>query len=261
MKESIDFIKFLKIIRKNWIWLVVASLLGFAASFSITQYVLSPQYESFTRLIVSRSYIGDQTVELGDIQTNIQLISTYRDVINDPIVLDEVRENLSFDITEERLIENISIHIQSDSQIFGISVTGDSPDQAAEMTNLIALTFQENVGTIMNVDNVSILSPARPIPEPVSPRMLINVVIGTVIGFMAGILICLAVYVLDKKVYDEKTIQELLGWTNLGSISEMGSRSHKATQKENLKSINERAANPEESYQGKKLYKEGTSRV
>lgn len=261
MKERIDLFNFFKIIRKNLIWLILASLAGFLVSYGVTRYVISPQYEAVTRLIVSRTYIEDQTVELGDIQSNIQLISTYRDVINDPIVLDEVRENLSFDITEEKLVANISIHIRNDSQIFGISVTSDSPERAAEIANLIALTFQNNIGSIINVDNVSILSPARPNPIPVSPRVLINLVIGTFIGCLSGVMICLIIYVLDKKVYDEKTVYELLGWTNLGAISEMNSKILANNRRESHRKKADLDSANEAAHQGKGIYKEGTSHV
>lgn len=261
MKETIDFFKFMSIIRKRWVWVLLATLIGFLVSYGYTNFVLSPQYESVTRMIVSRDYLDDQTVELGDIQTNIQLINTYRDIINDPIVLDEVRENLSFPVTEERLSNNITIQIQDDSQIFGIIVRGDSPEQAAEMTNLIAQTFQENVGTILNVENVSILSPARPNPDPVSPRVLINIVIGTFIGFLSGVVVCLAVYVMDKKVYNEETVSELLGWNNLGAITEMKAKELKVTRKELYKKRVNSPSQTDDAMQEKGIYKEGTSHV
>ncbi|OJF94202.1 YveK family protein [Alkalibacterium sp. 20] len=265
MKESIDFFKFVSIIRKKWIWIVLASLLGLLVSYGVTNYVLSPQYASVTRMIVSRNYVGEESVELGDIQTNIQLINTYRDIINDPVVLDEVIENLSFDISENKLRNNITIQINNDSQIFGISVLGDSPEQAAETTNLIAETFQQNVGTILNVENVSILSPARPDINPVSPRVLINIVFGTFLGFLSGIVISLTIYVKDKKVYDEETVSELLGWNNLGFITEINYKEFKSMQKEMPQEIPkekiEKDSNKEESIQKKTAYKEDASRV
>lgn len=232
MNEHIDLFKFISILRKKWIWVLLASVIGLTVSYAVTEFVLTPRYASVTRMVVTRQYVDNQTVELNDIETNISLINTYRDIINDPIVLDEVRENLSFSISEDDLSESISLQIQNDSQVFGIRVTGDTPEQAAEMTNLIALTFQENVGSILNVDNVSILSPARPNPIAVSPRLLINVVIGTFLGLLSGMLLCLALFVLDKKIYEEETIPEMTGWINLGSITELDSKVKRVIEKE-----------------------------
>lgn len=265
MKESIDFFKFVTIIRKKWLLVALATLVGFTLSYAVTTFVISPQYAAVTRMIVSRNYVGNENVELGDIQTNIQLINTYRDVINDPVVLDEVRENLSFEVSEGQLRNNISVLIQNDSQIFGVEVVGDTPEQAAEMTNLVAETFQQNVGNILNVENVSILSPARPESDPISPRVLINLVIGTFLGFLTGIILSLAMYVMDKRVYDESTVSELLGWTNLGFITEINQKEFKSPKKyattDASKAVVQRVAVKEEPVQTERTYKEGTSRV
>lgn len=53
MKESIDFFKFVSIIRKKWLLVALATLVGFTLSYVITNFIISPQYSSVTRIIVS----------------------------------------------------------------------------------------------------------------------------------------------------------------------------------------------------------------
>lgn len=267
MKETIDFLKLMTIIRKRFLLILLVSLIGLVGSYAVTEYVISPQYEAVTRLIVSRPYVGNQTVELGDIQTNIQLINTYRDVINDPVVLDEVREQLSFEMSEGELLNRVTVQIQQDSQIFGVRVTGDSPAKAAEVANLVAETFQNNVGRIINVDNVSILSPAKEVSDPISPRLTINLVIGLLFGLISGILLALLIYVLDKKVYEEEDVTELMHWNNIGSISQITlkpetQKSHDSIEVEIDPEVKMVVSdwNPSEATD-QPLFKEGTSRV
>lgn len=221
MSKKIDFIELLKIVQKNWLVILCTGILGFALSYYTTVYLITPQYQAKTQLLVNRPNTEEGNMDLNDIQSNIQIINTYRDILTDSVVIDQVLNELDEPLTEEALIEKMSIVIQEDSQIFKIEVVDDSPERAAEIANLIATTFQENVGNILHVENVAILSAAKINSTPISPRTNFNLLIGTMIGLIVGISISLMKVMLDTKIHDEKVITEKLGWIQLGTISEM----------------------------------------
>lgn len=221
MNKKIDFIEVLKIVQKNWLVILFTGVLGFALSYYTTTYLITPQYQAKTQLLVNRPNAEEENMDLNDIQSNIQIINTYRDILTDSVVIDQVLSELDEPLTEEALIEKMSIVIQEDSQIFKIEVVDEDPERAAEITNLIASTFQENVGNILHVENVAILSAAKINYTPISPRTNFNLLIGTVIGLIIGISISLMRVMLDTKIHDEKVITEKLGWIQLGAISEM----------------------------------------
>ncbi|MBM6614815.1 capsular biosynthesis protein [Desemzia sp. RIT804] len=221
MNKKIDFIELLKIIQKNWLVILCTGVLGFALSYYTTAYLITPQYQAKTQLLVNRPNAENENMDLNDIQSNIQIINTYRDILTDSVVIDQVLNELDEPLTEQALIEKMSIVIQEDSQIFRIEVVDESPERAAMIADLIASTFQENVGNILHVENVAILSAAKINSTPISPRTNFNLLIGTLIGLVAGISISLIKVMLDTKIHDEKIITEKLGWIQLGSISEM----------------------------------------
>lgn len=100
-------------------------------------------------------------------------------------------------------------------------MTDTNPNRAAEIANLVAATFQENIDGIINVENVAILSKAKANPDPVSPNLMLNQVVGVLIGFLLGMTLSIILETKDKKVHDEKIITEKLGWIHLGNITEM----------------------------------------
>lgn len=221
MNKKIDFIEVLKIVQKNWLVILFTGVLGFALAYYTTSYLITPQYQAKTQLLVNRPNAEDENMDLNDIQSNIQIINTYRDILTDPVVIDQVLSELDEPLTEEALIEKMSIVIQEDSQIFKIEVVDENPERAADIANLIASTFQENVGNILHVENVAILSAAKANYTPISPRTNFNLLIGTTIGLIVGLSVSLMNVMLDTKIHDEKVITEKLGWIQLGSISEM----------------------------------------
>ena len=234
MNKKIDFIELLKIVQKSWLVILLTGILGFALSYYATTYLITPQYQAKTQLLVNRPSTEEGNMDLNDIQSNIQIINTYRDILTDSVVIDQVLNQLDEPLTEEALIEKMSIVIQEDSQIFKIEVVDEDPERAAEIANLIASTFQENVGGILHVENVAILSAAKVNPTPISPRTNFNLLIGTAIGLITGITISLMRVMLDTKVHDEKVITEKLGWIQLGAISEMPKTFILQSQEENL---------------------------
>lgn len=221
MMNTIGMVDIFKMLKKRWWVIVLLSLIGIALTTALTNYVLIPRYSSTTQLLVSRQDMNTQSIELGEIETNIQMINTYRDIIEDPVVIDKVINELGNTMSEVELQQKVEVITQDDSQIFGIKVTDTDPNRAAEMANLMAATFQENIDGIINVENVAILSKAKVNAVPISPNLSLNQVVGLLVGFLLGMILSIILETMDKKVRDEKVITEKLGWIHLGNISEM----------------------------------------
>ncbi|WP_407392178.1 YveK family protein [Carnobacterium jeotgali] len=231
MMNTIGMIDLFKMLKKRWWVIVLLSLIGVALTTALTNYVITPRYSSTTQLLVSRQDMNTQSIELGEIETNIQMINTYRDIIEDPVVIDKVLNELGNTMSEVELQQKVDVITQEDSQIFGIKVTDTDPNRAAEMANLMAATFQENIDGIINVENVAILSKAKVNPVPISPNLSFNQVVGLLVGFLLGMILSIILETTDKKVRDEKVITEKLGWIHLGNISEMSKSETAAEEK------------------------------
>lgn len=230
MDKVLGIVELSRLLKQKWYWILLLTLFGIAAAHVVTVYFIVPMYNAETKLLVSRPSTSAQEIELGEIETNIQMINTYRDIIQDPVVLNEVQDALNNSISEDELKENMEIVTQSDSQIFTVQVTNSDPNQAALIADTIANVFKESVGSIINIDNVEILSPARIPTEPISPHYLFNVFIGALVSIIASIAGILFAFVADKKVHDESFSTEQLGWLQLGVISSMSKKEIAETQ-------------------------------
>lgn len=222
MEEELSLVELFEILKKRMGLIVNTILLGILITAIYTFFVATPQYSSTTDLLVNRSQ-PEQTnmIEGSEIDTNLQLINTYSDIITRPVILDDVRDELEMDIPSSLLADQINITNENDSQMFSITVTDDNPYDAATIANTTALVFQETVPELLSVDNVAILSTAEPVLAPVAPNNILNLIIGVVLGGMLGVGIAFIIEFMDNTVKDDKFIIEEVGWTSLGRVSEM----------------------------------------
>ncbi|OJF91863.1 YveK family protein [Alkalibacterium sp. 20] len=220
MEEEISLVELFDIVKKRMAWIINATLVGVLLAAGYTFFIAVPEYSSTTQLLVNRTQ-QSEVIQQSDINTNVQLINTYKDILIGPIILDEVREELDLDLSHKALSSQISISSEANSQVFSISVNDTNPYDAATIANTTATVFQNNLDEIMNVDNVTVISQAVPNVAPISPNNTLNLAIGLILGGMIGVGMAFLLEFLDNTVKDEKFIVEELGWTSLGRISEM----------------------------------------
>lgn len=226
MGETIGIFELLKLIKNKWYVVVLMSIVGFILAFVVSTYIIQPQYVSSISLLVSRSQTREEPLQQGEINTNLQMISTYRDMIENPVVLGQVNDKLPEKIPTEKLYDKIEVQTQDDSQIFSIKVTDSDPERASLIANAVAEIFRESVDRIINVKDMVILSPAIPNKQSVSPDIKFNQVVGTIAGAILGIASILIYAMIDTKVYDESFISEELNWNRLGTISTLRKEDH-----------------------------------
>lgn len=223
MEEEISLEELFFILRHKVSSIVLWSMIGLLLAGLYTFFLVTPQYESSSKIVVNQTQNTNQVITNTDIQTNLNLINTYQSIIREPIILEEVLEVTSSDLTIPELREKINVQTQDSSLVFGVSVQDDSPYRAAEYANAIANTFANRIGDILEVQSVTILSQAIPNPSPVSPNVLLNLLLGTILGLMIGVGMAFLSEFLDKTVKDDRFIEEL-GWTNLGGVLQMSEK-------------------------------------
>lgn len=227
MEEEISVLELFNMIKKRWNLIFNITLIGLVLAAVYTFFIATPQYSATSQLLVNRTQ-ETEFIQSSDIDTNVQLINTYSDVIKNAIILDPVIESLNLEQSTDQLKEEISVTTSENSQVFSLQVIDDNPNEAAEIANEISIVFKENLNSIMNIDNVTIISQAKVDTRSVSPNSMLNLIVGIVIGGILGSCIAFILEFLDTSVKDDKFIAEELGWTNLGHISKMSSEELKS---------------------------------
>lgn len=219
--EEISLIDLFETVRKRLSMIISLSLVGLILAATFTFFIATPKYSATTQLLVNQTTKNTEGIQLSDVTTNVQMINTYRDIIKGPVILENVVDTLKLNTTVSDLSNQIEVVTQDNSQVFSLNVTGENPYVASDIANATASIFKEEVGNIMNVENVTIISESVPNTSPVSPNNVLNMIIGLLLGAVLGTGTAFLIEYMDKSVRDENFITEVLGWSTLGNVSEM----------------------------------------
>lgn len=220
-EETISLQDIFKVLKKRIALIISITIGAMLIAGLISFFLLTPIYQGSTQILVNQTKQDQQTIQSSEIQANLQLINTYNVIIKSPAILNKVIERLDLDTTPTELTESISVTNANNSQVVNITVQNENPALAVDIANTVASVFQDEIPTLMNADNVNILSPAvlPANPTPVKPNKTMNVAIAMVIGLMIGVGLAFLLEYLDTTVKTEQDVEDLLGLPILGLVS------------------------------------------
>lgn len=251
-----------QIIKKYFWGLIFMAIIGAGVGYSIAKFVISPTYSSSTSMLVNRSAEDNSTINanLSDQQADVQLISTYKNLITSSNVLGTVSDKLAhlsrivvkkareavyqtlpdgtnvlvtpaqeevskqsnkkgYKLSVDDLKDMVSISSQPNSQVFSIDVKSHNSQLSANIANEVADVFKDKIGNFMKINNVSIIDKATENTKPVSPNVKLFTFAGFVIFAGLSFLFVLVKELTDTTIKSSDEVVELLGITNLGTIS------------------------------------------
>jgi len=223
MEETISLQEIFGVIKKRLVMIISITVGAALIAAVLSFFVLTPVYESSSQFIVNQSEQDEESLDIdkSQIETNVDLISTYNVVIKSKAILSEVIDGLNLTMSPGELSDKIEVSSEEDSQVVNVSVKDPDPQQATTIANTTVEVFQSEIVDIMNVDNVSVLSEAEleANPSPVEPRPTLNIAIAVVLGVMIGVGIAFLLEYFDTTIRTEEDIEEKLGITMIGTVS------------------------------------------
>lgn len=240
--ETLDISGIGRILRKR-AWLIIVSvLLAVTASGYVSFYVLVPEYEATSTIVVQGQSSSSLESLYNEVRANQELIKTYGAIIKSRKIAEKVLADLQLPMTTDQLLKKVRVHDTNESLVTSISVVDHDPMKAAAIANSFARAFQTNLHTIMQVDNVSILDEAMPggTLAPVWPKPFINMGIVFVLSFLASVGLVFFQEVIDKSMKTEEQVESVLGVPVLGVISTIDHRKQKREERQERQEMKER---------------------
>lgn len=218
-----DISEILGILRKRRGVIIWTTVICTVLTLFTSVFIISPKYSSSTNILVNQKN-ENQVNAQAQIQADVQMISTYKDIITSPTILNTASKELAqkgYHVNTDSIKNSIEISNQQNSQVFTVTVKTDNPNLSAAIANTVSNVFKRKIKGIMSVNNVSILSKATVNPNPVSPKITLNTLAGLLAGLILGLILAFVLNGLDRTVTDESFITEELELNDLGIISEI----------------------------------------
>lgn len=217
MESTLDLSKIFGILRKNLKLLIILPIICLLISVLLTFLFLDDKYQASTQVLVNQKE-SDSQMMAQEVQSNIQLVNTYSEIVKSPRILDEVSKELNRQYSSSEITSMLTVTNQADSQVLNVSVDSKSGSDSEKIANKIAKVFSNEVPDIMSVDNVSILSKAEGTATKVAPKPLVNLVIGLIVGLILALLVIFIKEMIDKRIKTEEDVENELDIPVLGSI-------------------------------------------
>ena len=257
-ENTIDLRRLWMLLRTHiWsivLWAVGLGVVGFV----LAAFVVEPKYTSTTQILVNQKRNeNDANQAFNAQQADVQVINTYKDIVTSPVILKDAskwiknptevvkpakqakyrtladgtkklvspaepavvrRAGRGYNVSAKEMQKSVSVTTQQQSQVFTISAKSNDPEKAQAIANAVAQTFKSKIKTIMNVNNVTIVSPAAR-----GTKTFPKTTLFTLAGVVLGLIISIALIVLrdsfNTTVRDDDYLTKELGLTNLGHIS------------------------------------------
>ncbi|MGG3625197.1 Wzz/FepE/Etk N-terminal domain-containing protein [Bacillus gobiensis] len=223
MEDTVSIKDIIAVVKKRIILILVmtltVTLIGALASY----YYITPTYQVSTQLLVNHARAEEPGYDIDEIQTNLELINTYSVIIKSPVILEKVREDLNLNESVEALNSMISVVSRNKSQVIRIKVKNTDYQKASEIANKTGEVFQKEIVSIMNFDNVSVLTHVQQNsnPVPISPNHKLNIAFAFVFGVLASVSLTIFLEYFDNTIKSESEIEKQLNIPVLGKVSKI----------------------------------------
>lgn len=215
---------FIAALARRWFLVVTSIVLAIGAALAYSL-LADPVYRAQTSTFVSlRQDISDSNILQGS-QFTLQRVKSYPQVVTSPAVLQPVIDQLDLGTSVERLRDRITVVNPHDTVLLNISVTADSPQQAADIANAVTTQFvlvvdglEKANETAQSPVRITITQPATPPQAPISPRLSLNLLLGAIAGVGIGVGLAVLRQLLDNSVTSSRNLSYLTDAANLGAI-------------------------------------------
>lgn len=216
---------YLRILRRSWIIVVACVLIGVLGA-GVTSLLIKPTYKSDTKLFVALQNSGSVTeLQQGNVFSQAR-VQSYVKTVSTPTVLQPVIDSLGLDLTPQALSQSITASSDVNTVLISISVTDESPVQAAAIAQAVSRSLVEAVDKLERPAEgepspvkLSIVTPATAPTAPSSPNVRLNLVVGFLAGLAAGVGVAVLRSILDTRIRGEADLRRVTDTAMLGGVS------------------------------------------
>src|SRR5699024_10762128 len=129
--------KLFSILKKNMKYLIIIPIVFLVIIMVVTFLFMTPKYSSSTQVLVNQKETDSQMMS-QQVQSDLQLVNTYSEMIKSPRILDKVSKNLKGKYSSNEILGMLTVSNQAESQILNIAVENESREAADKVANEIA---------------------------------------------------------------------------------------------------------------------------
>lgn len=221
----LDLRDYLRILRRNWILIVAATLTGLLIA-GAASVLTRPTYTAETQLFVAIQGSGSvQELQQGNTFSEAR-VQSYVKTVDSPIVLQPAIDSLGLETTPEELSKRVKASTELNTVLISISVSDSSPVQSAALAQAVAESLVKAVDGLEKPKtggtspvSLSVIKPASAPTSQSSPNTRMNLVLGLLVGLIIGLGVAFIRSQLDNRIRGEADLRRITDAPLLGGIA------------------------------------------
>lgn len=225
--EELDLKKLISIFWNKRLHIIVIALIAMIIGTIYSFYLVTPEYQSYTTLVLVKDSTTDTTEETAtqttitssDIGLAQNLISTYSNLVKSKSILRETINNLGINESESTLKDKITVSQIDDTEILKITVQDEDPVKAMKIANEVTDVFAKNIAQkIYGINNVYVVDEAEESITPCNVNHVRDILIFLIVGIVIAIIYVLIANMFDNTIKCSEDIENATELTALVSI-------------------------------------------
>jgi capsular polysaccharide biosynthesis protein len=207
---------YVQVLTKRW-WVIALTLLAAAVGAFGVSKLLPDTYRSQA---VYLAFANQADNGLNIVLRNS--MNSYRELVMQPDVLDQISQSIGLDISGERWMRDVAIQPRPDEQKIVIEVDAPSLDQSMAMADAVGDRIVAEVNSINSrlegTARINLQQIQRARLIAIQPNTRINVLAGAFLGLIVGILLAYILEYLDDTLKTSADVERFVGLTTIGAI-------------------------------------------
>lgn len=221
---------YLTLLRESWLIVVGGMVLGIVIGTVLT-FVVPPSYESTAVFYVSTpNSSGNASDNYNGAQLSAERVASYSELLTGLRVASDASAELGGNPDPDTVQDRISTETTDQTVVLTMTVSGRSPEDANRVAKAVSDVFLRLVGGLETPRAAPGTAAAAPTvltqvvlpptftPDPVSPKLALDVPIGAVVGIVLALGVAIVRRTLDVTISSPEQLEEVVDAAVLGAV-------------------------------------------
>ncbi|NJN67610.1 MAG: lipopolysaccharide biosynthesis protein [Chloroflexaceae bacterium] len=207
---------YIAVLTKRWWVIVLTAAVAVVVAYGVSKLLPKTYRTQAVYLVFANRADNGLNIVLRN------TMNSYRELVLQPDVLQQVSDQLRLDLRGEQLLQDVRIQPRPDEQKLVIEVDQPFLEQSQAIANAVGQRIEEEVirlnANLEGTDRINVRSIQQARLVSISPNTRINVLAGGILGLVVGFLLAFVLEYLDDTLKSSADVERFVGLTTLGAI-------------------------------------------